>query len=165
MNLQAQETYILSGTVTDSITGEPLPGTSVFLVSESAGTQADEKGHYTITVKKGMHVIRFSFIGYQSFETRVNIKSNQPLNAILAPAATQTQSVIITARNPGESTESTKTGLVEFTGKEMKRMPTLMGETDVIRVLNYSPGSKCRGWKFRILCQRGQCRPESDPSR
>jgi hypothetical protein len=145
MNLQAQETYILSGTVTDSITGEPLPGTSVFLVSESAGTQADEKGHYTIAVKKGMHVIRFSFIGYHAFETRVDIKSNQQLNAILAPATTQTQSVIITARNPGESTESTKTGLVEFTGKEMKRMPTLMGETDVIRVLNYSPGVQSAG--------------------
>jgi hypothetical protein len=42
--LQARETYILTGTVTDSITGEPLPGTSVFLVSESAGMQYDWLG-------------------------------------------------------------------------------------------------------------------------
>jgi hypothetical protein len=145
MNLLAQENYALTGTVTDSVTGEPLPGTSVFLATESTGTQADKNGHYNMPLKKGIHMIRFSFIGYRPFETEVNIVSDMTLNAVLVPVTTQTESVIITARNPGENTESTKTGLIEFTPKEMKKMPTLMGETDVIRVLNYSPGVQSAG--------------------
>jgi hypothetical protein len=145
MNLLAQENYTLSGTVTDSITGEPLAGASVFLATESAGTQADANGHYKLQVKKGSHTARFSFIGFRSFETVLKINSNQTFNAALAPVTTETQSVIITARNPEENTESAKTGLMEFTGKEMKKMPMLMGETDVIRVLNYSPGVQSAG--------------------
>ena len=145
MNLPAQENYALTGTVSDSITGETLPGTSVFLGTLSKGTQTDENGHYRIHVDKGRHLIRFSFIGYRPFETELNINSDQTFNVILAPVTIQTESVIITTRNPGENTESSKTGLIEFTGKEMKKMPTLMGETDVIRVLNYSPGVQSAG--------------------
>lgn len=145
MNLPAQENYTLSGTVTDSLTGEPLAGASVFLEAESAGTQADENGQYKLPVKRGSHLIRFSFIGFRPFETRLIIDSDQTFNATLAPVTTETQSVIITARNPEENTGSTKTGLMEITGKEMKKMPMLMGETDVIRVLSYSPGVQSAG--------------------
>ncbi len=145
MNLPAQENCILSGTVTDSVSGEPLAGASVFIPAEAAGTQADEKGHYQLRMKRGSHTIRFSFIGFRSFETRLIIDSDQTFNISLSPVSTETKSVIITARNPEENTESTKTGLMEFTGKEMKKMPLLMGETDVIRVLNYSPGVQSAG--------------------
>ncbi len=145
VDLTGQESYVLMGTVTDSISGEPLPGASVFLVTLSAGIQADEKGYYRIQAKAGRQLVRFSFVGYRQFETEVNIGKDQTLNVILSPVATQTESIIITARNPEENTESTKTGLVEFTGREMKKLPTLMGESDVIRVLNYSPGVQSAG--------------------
>ncbi len=59
---------------------------------------------------------------------------------LLSPAVTETREVIVTAKNPAENTESAKTGIVELSGKEIKKLPSLMGEADLIRALNYSPG-------------------------
>jgi len=88
----------------------------------------------------GEYVFRFSYVGYQSKEVTVEVRNPVTLDIRLAPRITQTREVIVIARNPAENTESAKTGFIEISAREMKRMPALMGETDLIRALKYSPG-------------------------
>lgn len=56
----------ISGTVTDSQTGEPLPGATVFLVNQSKGTVTNSKGYYSIEVSQaGILKVKASFLGYE----------------------------------------------------------------------------------------------------
>jgi hypothetical protein len=138
--LFSQESFKVNGSITDSLTHEPLIGATVYLQNESTGTLSDTNGKYSIRVKKGEHILQFSYVGYQIKKIHLSVRDHFTLNVLLTPKVTETSEVIITARNPVENTESARTGLVELTGKEIRKLPTLMGEPDLIRALQYSPG-------------------------
>ncbi|GAA4272241.1 SusC/RagA family TonB-linked outer membrane protein [Aquimarina gracilis] len=59
--------YSISGTVTSSSSGLPLPGVNVVIKDTRNGVQTDFDGNYTIKVSKGQ-VLVFSFIGLKSTE-------------------------------------------------------------------------------------------------
>ena len=61
----------VSGNVTDSSNGEPIPFASVHLEGTTVGVSTDSEGHYSLSVPHdGMLV--FSSIGYQSEEVPVS---------------------------------------------------------------------------------------------
>lgn len=57
----------VTGKVTESATGMPVPGASVTVKNSTAGTSTDLDGNFTITVPKGS-TIMVSFIGFKPFE-------------------------------------------------------------------------------------------------
>jgi hypothetical protein len=58
-----QGEILISGTVTDATSNEPLPGASVLVKGISIGTVTDPDGKYSIHVPVGAS-LQFSFIGY-----------------------------------------------------------------------------------------------------
>src|SRR5690606_2320702 len=55
----------ISGVVTDSATGEGLPGANVLIKGTSMGAVTDMSGHYTIlNVPPGDYDLQVSFIGF-----------------------------------------------------------------------------------------------------
>jgi TonB-linked SusC/RagA family outer membrane protein len=62
----------VSGTVTDSQTGETLPGVNILVVGTSTGTATNAKGHYSLSVSSLQDSLRFSFIGYKSQTVPIN---------------------------------------------------------------------------------------------
>src|SRR6476661_5409772 len=55
----------LSGVVTDSLTGQPLPGSSIYLSEARLGAIADAQGHYQLpNIHTGHHLIEVSHTGY-----------------------------------------------------------------------------------------------------
>src|SRR5690625_7550485 len=59
--------YTLNGAVTDSHTGEALPGVSVVVQGTSRGTATSLEGTFSLVVEEG-EVLVLSYIGYQSRE-------------------------------------------------------------------------------------------------
>ena len=62
IQLFAQDTYTVSGTVTDA-QNVPIPGVNVVVVNTTRGTQTDFDGNYSINVSNG-ESLQFSYIGY-----------------------------------------------------------------------------------------------------
>jgi hypothetical protein len=143
--LYSQESFRLSGTISDSLTLEPLIGATVYFKSESMGTSSDADGNFSMQVKKGDYILQVSYVGYFTKEISISVANNLKIDLLLSPRITETDEVIITARNPLENTESAKTGFIELTGKDIKKLPSLMGEADLIRALHYSPGVQSSG--------------------
>src|ERR1700749_2849833 len=56
----------ISGSVTSSEDGSPLPGVSVKVQGTTSGVQTDADGHYTLSIPTGQNVVNFSFIGYNN---------------------------------------------------------------------------------------------------
>lgn len=65
----------ITGIVTDAETSEALPGVNVVLKGTSRGVVSDLEGRYSLQVVSPDDILVFSFIGYQSQEIRVGLRS------------------------------------------------------------------------------------------
>jgi hypothetical protein len=63
---------VVSGKITDAVTGEPLIGTTVLVKGTNKGVVADVNGNYSIELPQGSNTLIFSFIGYKSQEVIAN---------------------------------------------------------------------------------------------
>ena len=72
--LHAQNNRV-SGIVTSEEDGLSLPGVSVSVKGTSSGVTTDAKGFYTINVQADQTLL-FSFIGFKSYETKVDLSKN-----------------------------------------------------------------------------------------
>ena len=63
--LMAQE---ISGRVTDAVTGEALPGVTVFAKGTTSGAFTDEGGNYRLEVPEGTTVLVFNYVGKERVE-------------------------------------------------------------------------------------------------
>uniref|UniRef100_UPI00227C7FC7 SusC/RagA family TonB-linked outer membrane protein n=1 Tax=Algoriphagus sp. PAP.12 TaxID=2996678 RepID=UPI00227C7FC7 len=59
---------VLSGTVLDSQSQEPIPGASVLLKGTVKGTVSDENGDFELSIPDGNQVLIVSYLGYKSKE-------------------------------------------------------------------------------------------------
>ncbi|MFM2376647.1 MAG: hypothetical protein RLZZ165_1744 [Bacteroidota bacterium] len=59
---------ILSGTVKEALSGDPMPGVTVFEKGTTNGTVTDAEGRYEIKVKDANAILVFRFIGYATLE-------------------------------------------------------------------------------------------------
>ena len=145
LELQSQQFYRVHGSISDSLTHETLIGATVFVVGEATGTSTDADGNFNLRLNAGEHVVQVSYVGYQTKEIRLSVSNTVRIDVQLNPQITETDEVVVTAKNPVDHTESTKTGFIEMSGKEIGKLPALMGETDLIRALHYSPGVQTAG--------------------
>ena len=77
----AQSKGIITGTLTDKENNnKPLQFANAAIKGTSVGTTTDEKGNYTLKIEPGNYTLVLSFVGYQTTEILVSVKSNETLN-------------------------------------------------------------------------------------
>lgn len=69
---------VLSGSVTDSTTGKPLAGVSVFLNSTSKGTVTHADGTFVLSVPPGRYQMIVSAIGYETVLREISSRNLPP---------------------------------------------------------------------------------------
>lgn len=67
----AQNQHEVSGTVTDQVSGESLPGVNVLVVGTERGTTTDMQGNFSISVNDPNSTLRFTYIGYETLEVPI----------------------------------------------------------------------------------------------
>ncbi|MDO6472979.1 TonB-dependent receptor [Maribacter sp. 1_MG-2023] len=106
IQLFAQDTYDLSGTVTDA-NNVPIPGANIVVANTTRGTQSDFDGNFTIQVTSG-DMLRFSYIGYTT-ET-IAIVAQKTVGVTLKEDASQLDEVVVVGY--GTQKKSTITGSI-----------------------------------------------------
>ncbi|MFA9392971.1 MAG: SusC/RagA family TonB-linked outer membrane protein [Prolixibacteraceae bacterium] len=100
-NIKAQNrvnTFIISGVVSSVNSNEKLPGVNVYLKGTTTGTVTNENGYYSLKLPEGNATIVYSFIGYQSIEKSINLKSDKTLNITLEQNEEMLQEIRITSQ-------------------------------------------------------------------
>src|SRR5690554_1526704 len=100
------QTRTITGTVTGSDDGQPIPGASVFVKGTTMGTITQIDGNYTINVPQDAEVLVFSFVGMQTQEQEIAGRS--VINVTLGSDAIAMDEVIVVAY--GTSTKGAFTG-------------------------------------------------------
>ena len=92
-SLYAQTT--VTGTITDTNDGNPLPGVSVVVKGTSNGVASDFDGNYLIEMEDSNAVLVFSFVGYSNKE--ISIDGRSVINLTLEESAESLDEVVVTA--------------------------------------------------------------------
>lgn len=145
--LSSQVTYTISGYVKDAASGETLIGANVFLENNpSQGTTTNTYGFYSITLPEGDFDLIFSYLGYQSKRLPVILSSDMTINADLS-VGVEMKEVVVEARGEEEddNVESTSMGRVTLPVEQIRNIPALLGEVDVLKAIQLLPGVSSAG--------------------
>lgn len=97
---QAQQYYIVRGTVTEQATGKPLALASVFAQNTTIGTATDSEGKFSIMLPSGGYDLVVTFTGYQTESKRItNADAGEPQNFFLKEKEKELQAVAIVTSN------------------------------------------------------------------
>jgi TonB-dependent receptor len=104
--LNAQNTASLRGKVTDSVTGDDLPGANIVVSGTAIGDAADIYGNYVLkNVPAGEITIRVSYIGYRTIETKITTSPGKTtqMDFKLNYESIEGEEVIVTAQAKGQT--------------------------------------------------------------
>ena len=133
--IQAQKKFTLSGFVKDSETGESLPSANVVVLETKQGASTNTYGFYSLSLIEGSYTVSVSYLGFQEFTQKVNLKADQRININLAPKSIQAKEVEITDTRIGNNLQSTDMGRVEVSVEDMKKLPAFFGEVDLVKIV------------------------------
>lgn len=134
----SQNYYTISGYIEDASSGESLIGVNVYSKSLSVGTTTNNFGFYSLTVPEGEFDINFSFIGYSDYTKNLSIKTDLELNPRLVLSSEIIKEVILTDQI--SNVEQTQTSVISVPVIQIKSMPALLGEIDVLKSIQLLPG-------------------------
>jgi iron complex outermembrane receptor protein len=86
----------LTGTVTDK-DGKPIAGATVSIPDLKTGTVTDANGKFTFNkLPAGNYLVQITYVGYGSFNKRVDLARTTELNAQLQPSTIESAEVVVT---------------------------------------------------------------------
>jgi hypothetical protein len=136
---QSAQKFTISGFVSDASSGERLIGASVIDKRSGNGTVTNTYGFFSLTLPKDSVLLLASYIGYQPTGQRFLLNANLSLNLNLEPSAILKEVEIV-----GEKYERienrTQMSRIDVSIQQIKNVPALLGETDVLKVLQLLPG-------------------------
>jgi hypothetical protein len=136
----AQTKFTISGYIHDAATGEVLIGAGVFDRKSQQGSFSNEYGYYSITLNEGDIFLIATYLGYQSFNDTISLYSDKSIN-IMLESGIQLQEVVVQGdESEGRIEERTQMSAIEMPMDQLKSLPSLLGETDVLRALQLLPG-------------------------
>ncbi|HEY9006506.1 MAG TPA: TonB-dependent receptor [Ohtaekwangia sp.] len=137
---RSQDKVTLNGYVKDADNGEELIGVTVYIPELKAGTATNAYGFYSITVPKGTYEVQYSFIGYTIQNVSVDMKSDVSRNIELAGEAQIINEVEISEKPLDENVVSVQMSKNTLNISQVKKLPTLFGEVDIIKNVQMLPG-------------------------
>jgi hypothetical protein len=132
--------FTLSGTVSEQGTGETLLYVNVLFPEVPTGTVTNEYGYYSISLPEGTYTVRFSSLGYATVEKKIELTKDTKLNLELAASGEQLETVVITSDVEKLETKSPQMSVNSLSMETIKKIPVVLGETDLVKALTLLPG-------------------------
>lgn len=135
------QNYTISGFVTDAKGGETLISSSVFESNTKRGTVSNAYGFYSLTVPKGMVDVRFSYVGFGDMKSNFMLTKDTVINVKLNESTVLDEITVVGTRKE-LGVQGSQMSAIDIPISQIKSVPTLFGETDVIKALQLLPGVK-----------------------
>jgi hypothetical protein len=137
------EKFTLSGTIKSKKKGETIIGASVRV--GSTGTSSNEYGFYSITLPAGSYNLEVTAVGLQPFSQTIQLNKDLRQDILLDDEIKSLENVVVTAQSKGRSISSPQMGVERISTKDIKNIPVLLGERDILKTIQLLPGIKSAG--------------------
>jgi hypothetical protein len=135
---------IISGYIRNQDTREPVSGVTIFVQKLSTGTISNEYGFYTLTLPRGVHFLKYSFIGMREKMISVNLYGTGELNIDMRSVLIPLKEAVISAQK-NVTLQRFEVGAEKINLTSFRLLPTSMGESDIIKSVLLIPGVQSVG--------------------
>ena len=138
---QVKKNYTISGTIESSESGEVLIGATV-IISElkSVGASSNAYGFYSITIPEGVYVFRVQYLGYRVLKDTIDVNRDVVKNFSLMPEPLTEREVVISGEHANANVTSTRISANDLQVRQIKTIPVILGEQDVLKTIQLLPG-------------------------
>ncbi len=135
-----QTGFRLNGTIRSAEDGETLPGVSISVPSMGLGASSNEYGFYSLLLPSGDSLdVVFSFVGYQTQTRRIRLAVDTRLDIQLV-FGVELETIEVTAQGGREEVRNPQMSVEVIQAKEVKMIPVLLGESDILKAIQLKPG-------------------------
>jgi ferric enterobactin receptor len=136
----AQRKFTLSGIIRQTSNDKPLPRAAIYVDETGYGSLSDTLGRYQLLIPKGTFNITVTYQGFFAKHQRIDIDNNLRLDILMDEKANDLEEVVISANSASQNVKRLETGVTNLSIKNIKKLPTLLGELDIIKSLFSLPG-------------------------
>ena len=129
----------IAGYVRDSKTGEAIIGAAVYIDNPPLGVITDQFGYFSFNLPNGRHSLKISSVGMRETSRQIMLYSDGKLSIEMQTFVPSLKAVIVTAEKLS-NIRSVQMGADRLNIKQIKQMPVVLGEADVLRTLLTLPG-------------------------
>ncbi len=138
--VHAQNTYRLEGVVVDSVTREPLPGATINVNFGDLSLLTDKNGRFNFNFGKREIVVVVRFVGYKPWRKTINGATESKITIALAEVANDLEEIIISSKSQTSAVKRPILGVNSLSIKTLNKLPSALGEIDILRGLQMLPG-------------------------
>jgi hypothetical protein len=139
VSVQAQK-HTISGYLKDSSTNEFLIGAIVKIENSSVVASSNAYGFYSLTANKEKLTLLVNYMGYEQKKVTIEVSSNVTLDIYLQEKKTTLQELVVASKRNDQKIISTDMSVDKLSAKDIKQMPMVLGEADVIKSIQLLPG-------------------------
>ncbi|MCF6128092.1 TonB-dependent receptor [Flavobacterium sp. AS60] len=138
--LLAQKKHTISGTVFDDKNKETLIGASLYIEETKTAFSTNEYGFYSITLPEGNYTLTTSYVGYINSQEKISLTQDLKKNILLTVNTQVLDEVVIVENKKRINIKKPEMSVNKLTIQEIKEMPVLFGEVDIIKSILTLPG-------------------------
>ena len=137
-------TATLSGYLKNFDSGDPIAGGNVFVTEIQKGVSSDAAGYYIITLPVGNQIVNFSCIGMEPVKRNINLYSDGRLDVDMEVRMNLMEGAVVIGHGEG-TLGQIHIGMEKIDIKNIRSIPTLLGEADVMKSVLTMPGVQTVG--------------------
>ncbi|WP_084454522.1 TonB-dependent receptor [Algoriphagus terrigena] len=132
--------FLIKGKIRDNEMKTFLPGALFSIPQLELAAQANEKGEFSVQVPEGTYIGYFSSMGKQTEQKIIKVYRELDLDVTLFESVSELDLVTVTDRAIDANVMSTLPGATRMPMEELKLLPPLLGEVDVVKSMLLLPG-------------------------
>lgn len=136
----SQEKVTLSGHIRDASNGEELIGANIYVAELQSGISTNVYGFYSLSLAPRDYKISISYLGYQPQLMNISLSKSQVLDIEMQPEGILVDEIIVTAKQEDQNVTNIEMSVENLTALQIKQIPQVMGEADLIRSIQLLPG-------------------------
>lgn len=156
LSISAQN-FTISGYIKSAETSEALIGATVYTDQPRRGGFSNSYGFFSLTLPAGSYKLIASYVGYQADTQLIELNANRTLEILLKESVSSVEEVVISASQDAYAREvkSTQMSQIQLNVRDIRLVPTIAGETDIMKVIQYLPGVTKGGEGTTTILVRG----------
>lgn len=135
---------VISGTVFEAESGEPLPGVVVYDQNTGTYARTGANGQYKISLPMGDNLLNFNAESKEDLALKIDLRSSGALDVVMTEKITLLKGSIISAESMRQH-RNTAMGVEAVSMKTINKIPSAFGEGDIIKAVLTLPGVKSVG--------------------
>lgn len=138
----AQDKVTLSGTIKDAKSNETIIGANIQIngTSFNRTIQTNEYGYYSISISKGNYELTIQNLGFETVTETIELQSNTKKDFLLSEKSKEIEEVVVKSNNKILKIDKPEMSVNKLSIAQIKQMPAVLGEVDVIRSILTLPG-------------------------